>query len=122
VTGSAWTHAARGALALHPTAAAVVPSVKLRHTHPLHTAGDQDSPRAALPIASVDSKLFFDRSFTWRDRHLLQTLEPRLFYLYVPFRDQTDIPIFDTVRPEAHLCQLFQDNRFSERPCQMPTR
>ncbi|MDE2196698.1 MAG: LPS assembly protein LptD [Gammaproteobacteria bacterium] len=62
------------------------------------------------PIVSLDSGLFLDRAVG--DGSYEQTLEPRLFYLYVPNRDQSQIPIFDTVQPDFSFLQLFSDNRF----------
>ena len=42
----------------------------------------------------------------------LQTLEPRVKYLYVPFREQDDLPVFDTAVPDLSLVQLFRTNRY----------
>ncbi len=72
-----------------------------------------NSPSRSLPIASVDAGLFFDRGFRWRDREYLQTLEPRIFYLKVPYRDQTGLPVFDTRDLTFSWGQLFRDNRYS---------
>lgn len=71
------------------------------------------SPRRSLPIASVDAGMYFDRDFTFRGDRYLQTLEPRLFYLRVPYRDQTGIPLFDTGPMTFSWGQLFRDNRYS---------
>ena len=62
-----------------------------------------------LPISSIDAGLFFERNL---DNGYKHTLEPRLYYLYVPFEDQNDTPIFDTSIPEFSVAQLFRDNRF----------
>lgn len=72
-----------------------------------------DAPNRSLPIASLDAGLFFDRSFRWRERDYLQTLEPRIFYLNVPYRDQNGLPIFDTRPLTFSWGQLFRDNRYS---------
>ena len=45
-------------------------------------------------------------------RQRLHTLEPRLLYLYVPFREQDDLPVFDTALPDLNLVQLFRTNRY----------
>lgn len=66
-----------------------------------------------VPIASVDSGLYFDRSTQWFGKNYRQTLEPRLFYLYVPEEDQSDIPVFDTSESTFNYASLFRDNRFS---------
>ncbi|MFN2932536.1 LPS assembly protein LptD, partial [Escherichia coli] len=49
-----------------------------------------------VPIFSVDSGLYFDRNTSLFGNNYRQTLEPRMFYLYVPYKDQKDIPLFDT--------------------------
>mgnify|MGYP001552958762 FL=1 len=54
------------------------------------------SQSRGVPIASIDSGLYFDRDTQWFGTNYRQTLEPRLFYLYVPEKDQSDIPVFDT--------------------------
>jgi len=50
----------------------------------------------SVPIFSVDSGLYFDRKTNWFGTDYRQTLEPRLFYLYVPYENQNNIPVFDT--------------------------
>ena len=66
-----------------------------------------------VPIASIDSGLYFDRKTSWFGKNYNQTLEPRLFYLYVPEKDQADIPVFDTSEYTFNYSSLFRDNRFS---------
>ncbi|MCU7236452.1 LPS-assembly protein LptD [Pseudomonas peradeniyensis] len=66
-----------------------------------------------IPIFSVDSGLYFDRNTQLFGTNYRQTLEPRLFYLYVPYKDQTDIPIFDSGENTFNYASLFRDNRFS---------
>ena len=73
----------------------------------------KSSQDRSIPIASVDSGLFFDRSTQWFGKNYNQTLEPRLFYLYVPEKDQSDIPVFDTSESSFSYSSLFRDNRFS---------
>lgn len=76
-------------------------------------APDDQSPTRSIPIASLDSGLFFNRNTTWGGRALTQTFEPRLFYLWVPYRNQNDIPVFDTYDPELNFFNLFSENRFT---------
>ncbi|QYM68409.1 LPS-assembly protein LptD [Pseudomonas sp. So3.2b] len=73
----------------------------------------KSSQDRSIPIASVDSGLFFDRSTQWFGKNYNQTLEPRLFYLYVPEKDQSDIPVFDSSEATFSYNSLFRDNRFS---------
>ena len=75
------------------------------------TPAVEDGP-LSLPIASVDSGLYFDRTMTWGKRTFDQTLEPRLYYLYVPFRDQSRLPNFTTAEKDFSFAQIFTDNRF----------
>jgi len=74
---------------------------------------DDDSPNRVAPIFSLDSGLFFDKELSLFDSPLIQTLEPRLFYLNVPQKDQDDIPLFDTDVSTFSFNQLFRENRFN---------
>jgi LPS-assembly protein len=71
------------------------------------------SQSISVPIASIDSGLYFDRDTSMFGTRYRQTLEPRLFYLYVPYKDQSDIPVFDTGESVFSYASLFRDNRFS---------
>ena len=66
-----------------------------------------------IPRYSVDSGLFFDRDITLLGNSYMQTLEPRLFYLRVPFQNQTPIPVYDSGFMIFNTDQLFRTNRFS---------
>lgn len=65
-----------------------------------------------LPIFSVDSGLIYERNVNWRGRDLIQTLEPRAYYLRVPYRDQRRIPLFDTAIADFNYAQIFSENSF----------
>jgi LPS-assembly protein len=71
--------------------------------------GDETPQRGTL-IASLDAGLVFDRTTAKGD---LQTIEPRLFYLYVPYEEQDDLPVFDTGEFTFGFSQLFNTNRFA---------
>lgn len=73
--------------------------------------GQPTAPTRGAPIFSFDTGMTFER-VSGKKSERLQTLEPRLLYLYVPFRDQTDLPIFDTALPDLNLVQLFRRNRY----------
>ncbi|WP_028102682.1 LPS-assembly protein LptD [Pseudoduganella violaceinigra] len=66
----------------------------------------------AVPTFSLDSGLVFERDTKLGGHKLTQTLEPRLFYVYTPFRKQDDFPNFDTAPPTFNLTQIFSENRF----------
>ncbi len=65
-----------------------------------------------LPISSVDAGVFFERSTTWDGHGFQQTLEPRAFYLNVPYRDQSRLPNFTTAESDFNFSQIFTENRF----------
>ncbi|NVJ64981.1 MAG: LPS assembly protein LptD, partial [Gammaproteobacteria bacterium] len=57
--------------------------------------------------------LFFERDWSFGEKNFTHTFEPRAFYLYTPFDDQTGIGIFDTSTPTFNFTQLFSRNRFA---------
>ena len=73
--------------------------------------GDPSTPDRIAPIISVDTGAVFER-LSGKKQQRIVTIEPRAQYTYIPFRDQSDIPIFDTIRPDFNLVQLFRQNRF----------
>ncbi len=91
----------------------VRPELALRQTN--YEINDQlaDTPTRTTPIASLDAGLLFERNVSWFDRNLRQTLEPRLYYLYVPYRNQDALPLFDTQELTFSFGQLFRTNRFA---------
>ncbi len=87
-------------------------SLDLADAPPGSTARD-DSPTRTLPIGSVDAGLIFERDLHAFGEDMLQTLEPRVYYLRVPYRDQSDLPIFDTQPISFDFGQLFRQNRYT---------
>jgi LPS-assembly protein len=65
-----------------------------------------------LPTFSLDSGLIFERQASFFGNAMTQTLEPRLFYVRTPFKNQDDIPNFDTGVAGFNYAQLFTENRF----------
>ena len=65
-----------------------------------------------LPIASVDAGLVFERNDRLFGRDFVQTLEPRIYYVYIPYRDQDAIPNFDSAQDDFNFGQLFSENRY----------
>ena len=70
------------------------------------------SPDRGMPIASVDTGLRFERAMSFAGDGYTQTLEPRLYYLRVPYRDQDNLPLFDTQQIPFSFGQLFRKNLF----------
>ncbi len=71
------------------------------------------NPSAGSPLASLDGSLIFERQTSFAGKGLLQTLEPRLFYLYSEREDQSNQPIFDSAELTFTYFQLFRETRFS---------
>ena len=93
-----------------------VPKITLRHTryNLYNVRDDRDALQTrTLPVTSVDMGIFLERDTVLFQQELLQTLEPRLFYVYIPFRDQNDIPLFDSGQPTFSFSQIFRENRFN---------
>lgn len=92
----------------------VTPGVTLEHTRyqlDRDTPGDPEDPDRTLPIASLDSGLILERR-VGSGGEWIQTLEPRVLYVHVPYRDQDALPVFDTILPDLNLVQLYRKNRF----------
>ncbi|AOE49118.1 LPS-assembly protein LptD [Kangiella sediminilitoris] len=91
------------------------PELSFAYTHYKQTdvTNNLETVDRSLPTLSIDTGLFFERSLNFNDEELTQTLEPRVFYLYTPYQDQSEIGIFDTSLPTFNFTQLFSRNRFS---------
>lgn len=76
-------------------------------------SGDPSNPARALPIFDFNAQLYFDRNLIFCNKLLRQTLEPQFYYVYIPYRNQTDIPVFDTTLNTLNYDQMFVYNRFS---------
>ncbi len=66
-----------------------------------------------LPIFSVDSGLIYERETNALGQAVIQTLEPRFYYVNIPFREQNRIPLFDTAIADFNYAQIFSENLFS---------
>ncbi|AOK53781.1 LPS biosynthesis protein [Burkholderia stagnalis] len=66
----------------------------------------------SIPTVSFDSGLIFDRSVRLFGQDFIQTLEPRLYYVYTPYRNQSNAPLFDTAESDFGLAEIYQPNTF----------
>ncbi len=92
----------------------VTPAVALRQTDywlGSTAAGADQTLTRTLPVASIDAGLKLERAARG-GRAWLETLEPRLLYVHVPYVDQSDLPLFDTIEPDFNLVQLFRKYQF----------
>jgi LPS-assembly protein len=93
----------------------VVPRVQLHATRYELDAGSPSLPSErsrTLPIASLDAGLVFERDAHWFGQPSTQTLEPRLFYAYIPYRAQNSLPNFDSQLADFNFAQLFSENAY----------
>jgi len=94
----------------------LTPKASYQLTHyqqQLEISGEKDSLSRNLPIFSLDSGLFFDRQMSWGENGLVHhSLEPRLFYAYIPHEEQDSINVFDSRLPDFSFNQLWRENRF----------
>ena len=109
---------------LYPTVSAplrneygyITPKFGLHYTHynlaaPVDDKGENIN--RAVPIVSLDSGIAFDRQMKMGGRDFVQTLEPRLFYVYAPYRNQSYLPNFDSAINDFSFAQILTENRFS---------
>ncbi|MGZ5029288.1 MAG: LPS assembly protein LptD [Methylobacter sp.] len=112
-------------LPLQTASAFLTPKVSFQHTQyelsnpnggsvllPTGQAVSSSQSRT-LPIFSTDTGLYLEKDVNLANRSYLHTLEPRLFYLYIPKADQSNIPIFDTSFYDPSFNSLFLENRFT---------
>lgn len=76
-------------------------------------SGFDENPSIAIPKYSVDAGLFFERDLQAFNSNYIQTLEPRIMHLQVPYYDQSEIPNFDSSALTFNANQLFRDYRFN---------
>ena len=91
----------------------ITPKIGLSYTRYSFPAGQREAETRLLPIASLDSGMSFERDTTLGGRNYVQTLEPRLYYLYIPFTDQTQLPVFDSALKDFNFTNIFSENKFS---------
>ncbi len=119
VNGSRWLAQAQLGAEWQAPGWYVRPALRL---HARHYQFDQavgplsDRSRQAsflIPTLSLDSGLFFDRQAKVFGREAIQTLEPRLFYTFTPFREQGYLPVYDSAAFDFNLATIFSPNTFA---------
>ena len=94
----------------------LTPKLSVQHTQYILNnlqPGSSSSASRTLPIFSTDSGLFFERNLNIGNTSFMHTLEPRLFYLYVPYSNQQNIPVFDSALYDFQYYSMFRENSFS---------
>ena len=103
-------------LPLQTTAFYITPKIGMHSTSYSLDRQDPGTPAQItrnVPVFSIDSGVVFERKLDWFGQNMTQTLEPRLYYLYAPKRDQSQIPVFDSGLADFNFAQIFSENRYS---------
>lgn len=94
----------------------VTPKIGMHVTHYTmgsnNVAGLQDTTRA-LPIFSAESGVVFERELRAGGVPFIQTLEPKAYYVYIPYRDQSRLPNFESGLQDINFATIFTENQFS---------
>ncbi|HDT4958712.1 TPA: LPS assembly protein LptD [Enterobacter kobei] len=72
----------------------------------------EESVNRTLPQFKMDGKLIFERDMGLLADGYTQTLEPRMQYLYVPYRDQSNIQNYDSSLLQSDYSGLFRDRTY----------
>ncbi len=75
-------------------------------------AGNSSAKRV-VPTFSLDSGLILERNAQYLGRNFMQTLEPRAFYTFTPFRNQSSLPVYDSGANDFNIATIFSENAFT---------
>lgn len=95
----------------------LTPKVGLHMTEyqitPLLPGYSEERLNRVVPISSLDAGLYFERALEYADKDMVQTLEPRLYFLSIPYRYQDNLPVFNTSLADLNYSQLFTENHYN---------
>jgi len=81
-------------------------------SYDINHGATSSSENIAIPTTSIDSGLYLDRSFNLFGEAYTQTLEPRAFYSYTPYQNQSMLPLYDTRLMDLNMYNVFSENQF----------
>ncbi len=121
-TGSRLTLYPSVSLPLESAYGFIKPKLGVHHTH--YSLNDNNyvvngqaisnnNDSRTLSVFSVDSGVYFERDVKIVKNNYTQTIEPRLFYVYIPHKEQDLIPVFDSALADLNLTTLFTENQFT---------
>ncbi|MDP2759445.1 MAG: LPS-assembly protein LptD [Sideroxyarcus sp.] len=91
----------------------LTPKLGVHYTdYVLGNPSTQPNTSRTVPIFSLDSGLIFERNDSFLGSDYVQTLEPRAYYVRIPYRDQAQLPNFDSAEAPFSFSQMFSENRF----------
>lgn len=103
-------------LPLQNAFAHVTPKISAHVTHYAmgahNTAALPDATRS-LPVFSTETGVVFEREMQARGEKLIQTLEPKAYYVYIPYKDQRRLPNFESGLQDINFATIFTENQFS---------
>ena len=88
-------------------------SVNLANYQLQYNPYGRDDITRTIPTFSLDGGIVMERPLQWKGLDMIQTLEPRLFYVRTPYRDQSQIPVFDSLPSDFNFVQLFSENPYT---------
>lgn len=94
----------------------LTPALQLHAAHyrlDTPVAAQPRSHHTVVPTFSIDGGLAFERPVQWWGRSALQTLEPRAFYTYTPYRNQSAAPLYDTGLTDFNLASIYSANSYT---------
>lgn len=100
---------------LNTPAAYLTPKIAIHSTYySMGTNNLTNQPNASrtLPIVSLDGGMNFERETQLLGGNYIHTLEPRAFYVFIPYQNQSLLPNFDTAQADFSFAQMFTENRF----------
>jgi LPS-assembly protein len=65
-----------------------------------------------IPTLAFDGGIYLDKKISINNFKYTQTLEPRVFYSYTPYKDQSMLPMFDTALTDLNQQSIFSENQF----------
>jgi len=91
------------------------PKIGVNFTHYTFSENGTAPPdtNRVMPISSIETGLIFERPASIFGQNLTQTLEPKVYYLNIPFREQSQIPVFDSAQADVNYSRIFTENVFS---------
>ncbi|MFT7680808.1 MAG: LPS-assembly protein [Moritella dasanensis] len=66
-----------------------------------------------IPTARLHAGLNFERPTSWFGHSITQTLEPQVQYLYIPYKNQDNIGIYDSSTIQQDFLGLYRDRIYS---------
>ena len=77
------------------------------------TSAASSSTGVVVPTFSLDTGAVFERPVNWLNTRYTETLEPRAFYVYTPYKAQSDFPNYDTGSNDFNFATVFTENAYS---------